>query len=76
MRAPLYSIAAGELGLDSSSVESKLGDILRMGMKWNAVVLLDEADVFLEARDLHDLDRNKLVSGEFKSFNRLKVQPD
>lgn len=27
------------------------------------MVLLDEADVFLEKRLLHDLDRNALVSG-------------
>ena len=30
--------------------------------KWNAVLLLDECDVFLEARSTHDLERNKLVS--------------
>lgn len=31
------------------------------------VVLLDEADVFLEERSLFDLQRNALVSGEFSS---------
>jgi SpoVK/Ycf46/Vps4 family AAA+-type ATPase len=30
--------------------------------KWNAVLLLDECDVFLEARSAHDLERNKIVS--------------
>lgn len=30
--------------------------------KWNAVLLLDEADVFLQERDIHNLDRNALVS--------------
>jgi AAA+ superfamily predicted ATPase len=33
-----------------------------MVAKWNAVLLLDEADVFLEARSTHDLERNKMVS--------------
>ena len=32
------------------------------------VVLLDEADVFLEERSLSDLQRNALVSGEFSEF--------
>lgn len=31
---------------------------------WIKVVLLDEADVFLEQRSLVNLDRNALVSGE------------
>ena len=29
-----------------------------------AVVLLDEADIFLEERSLHDLSRNALVSSK------------
>ncbi|KAK5267440.1 hypothetical protein LTR99_006631 [Exophiala xenobiotica] len=33
-----------------------------MVSKWNAVLLLDEADVFLEARSNNDLERNKMVS--------------
>lgn len=62
MRAPLYMMSAGDLGLDSSAVESSLSNVLDMSTKWNAVLLLDEADVFLEARSSHDLERNKLVS--------------
>ena len=34
-------------------------------MKWNAVLLLDEADVFLAERNLENLSRNALVSGGF-----------
>ncbi|KAL8845635.1 MAG: hypothetical protein Q9198_011396, partial [Flavoplaca austrocitrina] len=62
MRAPLYMMSAGDLGLDSQNVESSLSNVLEMSTKWNAVLLLDEADVFLEQRSAHDLERNKLVS--------------
>ena len=62
MRTPLYMIAASDLGSHSSDVESNLSNILEMCQKWNAVLLLDEADVFLEERSSHDLERNKLVS--------------
>ncbi|KAL8682482.1 MAG: hypothetical protein Q9186_001429 [Xanthomendoza sp. 1 TL-2023] len=55
-------MSAGDLGLDSSNVESSLSNVLEMSTKWNAVLLLDEADVFLEQRSAHDLERNKLVS--------------
>lgn len=55
-------MSAGDLGLSSSEVESSLSNVLEMATKWNAVLLLDEADVFLEQRSSHDLERNKLVS--------------
>jgi SpoVK/Ycf46/Vps4 family AAA+-type ATPase len=61
-RIPLYSMSAGDLGTDPASVESTLKTIFTMTTKWKAVLLLDEADVFLEARSKNDLERNKLVS--------------
>ena len=51
-----------DLGLDPSEIESNLTNVLDMTTKWKCVLLLDEADVFLEARSNHDLERNKLVS--------------
>jgi hypothetical protein len=62
MRAPLFMMSAGDLGINPNQVEAKLTNILEMIAKWNAVLLLDECDVFLEARSNHDLERNKLVS--------------
>ncbi|KAJ4361823.1 hypothetical protein N0V83_010764 [Neocucurbitaria cava] len=62
MKIPLYSIGAAELGSKPAALERKLEDILVMCSKWNAVLLLDEADVFMEARGTQDLDRNKLVA--------------
>jgi SpoVK/Ycf46/Vps4 family AAA+-type ATPase len=55
-------MSAGDLGLDPRNVETKLQNILEMCTRWNSVLLLDEADVFLEQRSLHELERNKLVS--------------
>lgn len=62
MHVPLYIMSAGELGLSPGQVESTLREVLEMIAKWNAILLLDECDVFLEARSAHDLERNKLVS--------------
>ncbi|KAK5724159.1 hypothetical protein LTR17_013540 [Elasticomyces elasticus] len=62
MKVPLYMMSAGDLGLDPRHVEAKLQGILDMCTRWNAILLLDEADVFLEERSLHELERNKLVS--------------
>ncbi|CAG8971148.1 hypothetical protein HYALB_00010123 [Hymenoscyphus albidus] len=62
MKVPLYMMSAGDLGVNSAEVEKTLTTILEMVAKWNAVLLLDECDVFLEARSAHDLERNKIVS--------------
>lgn len=64
MRVPLYMMSAGDLGIEPAGVESALSNIMEMSTKWNAVLLLDEADVFLEQRSAHDLERNKLVSSK------------
>ncbi|CAJ2507614.1 Uu.00g088000.m01.CDS01 [Anthostomella pinea] len=62
MRAPLYMMSVGDLGINSREVEANLTKVLDMVAKWDAVLLLDECDVFLEARSPHDLDRNRIVS--------------
>ncbi|KAI4176452.1 MAG: hypothetical protein LQ343_000988 [Gyalolechia ehrenbergii] len=61
LQRPLYSISAGELGTSVEKLETQLPLIFQRADKWNAV-LLDEADVFLEQRSLHDVHRNALVS--------------
>lgn len=62
LKCPLYIVSSGELGLQAAQLEKQLHDILEMTAAWKAVVLIDEADVFLEARNTHDLTRNSLVS--------------
>lgn len=62
MRCPLYSMSAGELGSDAYDLEVNLQKVLEISAKWDAVLLLDEADVFLEQRSSTDIHRNKLVS--------------
>ena len=61
-KRPLYVISSGELGTDSTHLEKALGRALELATIWKAVLLIDEADVFLERRGLHDLERNALVS--------------
>ncbi|KAJ4297912.1 hypothetical protein N0V90_005811 [Kalmusia sp. IMI 367209] len=59
---PLYPITCGDIGTDPEKVEQYLQLVFELGQRWNCVLLLDEADVFLEERTLTDLQRNSLVS--------------
>lgn len=59
---PLYPITCGDLGTTVELVEKRLETIFSKAQKWNCVLLLDEADVFLAERTKTDIERNALVS--------------
>ncbi|KAL9074861.1 MAG: hypothetical protein Q9161_001999 [Pseudevernia consocians] len=62
LKRPLYMVSTGELGTRPDQLETELNKILDVAHSWGAVLLLDEADVFLEARQPQDVARNALVS--------------
>ncbi|TQN65921.1 ATPase family AAA domain-containing protein 3B [Colletotrichum shisoi] len=59
---PLISLTSGDLSVSSGSVERNLSYFLELGQRFGALVLLDEADVYLERRRAKDIARNGLVS--------------
>ncbi|CRK09956.1 hypothetical protein BN1723_009104 [Verticillium longisporum] len=59
---PLYRVTCGDIGTDAKEVEDYLQTVLHLGKIWDCVLLLDEADVFLEERTMADLQRNSLVT--------------
>ncbi|KAF4886196.1 ATPase family AAA domain-containing protein 3 [Colletotrichum fructicola] len=61
-KKPLYRVTCGDIGTKAEDVEGYLETVLLLGKTWGCVVLLDEADVFLEERSLQNLERNALVS--------------
>lgn len=61
-KKPLYPVTCGDIDTEPSAVEKYLELVLHLGKTWGCVVLLDEADVFLEQRSLENLKRNALVS--------------
>jgi hypothetical protein len=59
---PLISITSGDLGTLGYNVEASLDYFLELGQRYGALLLLDEADVYLERRRSKDITRNGLVS--------------
>ncbi len=55
-------VSSGELGSSSGELDRKLQRIMDLASTWDAVLLIDEADVFLEQRSLHEMHRNAMVS--------------
>lgn len=61
LHRPLYYVTMGELGVTPEDLERRLSDVLELCAEWDALAVLDEADVFLETRSNSDLIRNAMV---------------
>jgi hypothetical protein len=61
-KRPLISLTSADIGTDPASVEDQLRYWFKLAKAWSAILLLDEADVFLERRSATDLVRNNLVA--------------
>jgi SpoVK/Ycf46/Vps4 family AAA+-type ATPase len=70
---PLFPITCGDLGGSTAQeVERNLEKFFDLARKWGCVLLLDEADVFLSAREKGDIRQNSLVSGGSIQFTTPK----
>lgn len=55
-------LTSSDIGTYPSDVEANLARNFNRAKSWGAVVLIDEADVFMERRTSSDLMRNGLVA--------------
>lgn len=61
-KKPLYRVTCSNLGTKADVVEQNLESAFHLARTWGCVVLLDEADIFLEQTSLGDLERSALTS--------------
>jgi hypothetical protein len=61
LQRPLHMVGVGELGTNVESLEENLRRILDIASAWNAVLLIDECDIFMESRTDNDIERNAMV---------------
>lgn len=57
---PLYTVHASQLGTDAEELEANLLRVFARAERWNAVLLLDEADVYVASRG-ESLVQNAIV---------------
>jgi hypothetical protein len=58
-------LTSSDIGISPEDVERNLTENFKKAKRWGAVLLVDEADVFMERRSVQDLNRNSLVAGNF-----------
>lgn len=64
LHRPLLALTVADIGTLETRIEAELLKWFDLAEAWNAVLLVDEADIFLEQRRNRDLARNGLVSGK------------
>jgi hypothetical protein len=60
VRRPLYRVHSGQLGLNVAAMETSLKEALLRAQRWGAVMLIDEADVYIKRRR-DDMTMNAVV---------------
>jgi AAA+ superfamily predicted ATPase len=60
IKRPLYVVQCAQLGTDADDIEKHLSAILRRAQRWQAILLIDEADVYIRARG-DDIQQNAIV---------------
>jgi len=51
IKRPLYRVHSGQLGLNVGEMEKALKKVLTRAQRWGAVMLIDEADVYIKRRN-------------------------
>ncbi|KAK6221587.1 hypothetical protein LQW54_001359 [Pestalotiopsis sp. IQ-011] len=68
-RKPLFPMGVGDVTTDPVQLERRLEQMFELAEVWHAVMLFDEADVFLESRaSAADVTRVGLVSAIFENL--------
>jgi hypothetical protein len=60
IRRPLYRVHSGQLGLNVAAMEATLKEVLTRAQRWGAIMLIDEADVYIKRRE-DDMAMNAVV---------------
>lgn len=62
LQKPIYPVSVGELGITPDSMEENLTKVMDIAASWDAVVLLDEVDIFAIKRNNADIQRNAMTA--------------
>jgi len=60
MHRPLYKVQSSQLGTNPEKIEEQLKEVLRRAERWGAILLIDEADVYIRERG-EDIHQNAIV---------------
>jgi SpoVK/Ycf46/Vps4 family AAA+-type ATPase len=60
---PLLPLSPGRIGVTALEIQAGLTEVFQLANQWGCIVLMDDADVYVEQRSLSDMQRNSVVTG-------------
>lgn len=67
---PLYRVHSGQLGTNPDEMDKKLKKIIERSESWNAILLIDESDVFIRKRQ-DDITQNAIVASFLRQLEAM-----
>jgi len=71
-KRPLLTLTCADIGTNPVQIEMTLLRWFKLATSWNAIMLIDEADIYMEHRKVQDLERNNLVAGFLRAMEYYK----
>jgi SpoVK/Ycf46/Vps4 family AAA+-type ATPase len=68
---PLYVVQCSQLGTDEEAIEKQLKIVLTRASRWKAILLIDEADVYVHTRGT-DIRQNAIVGVFLRVLERYR----
>ncbi|KAK4243514.1 P-loop containing nucleoside triphosphate hydrolase protein, partial [Corynascus novoguineensis] len=69
---PLLTLTCADIGVKPDEIESSLLQWFKVAQDWGALVLIDEADIYMEERQTQDLERNHVVAGFLRALEYFR----
>ena len=60
IKRPLYNVQCSQLGIDAGALETNLRSVMGRAARWGAILLMDEADVYIHERG-NDMQQNATI---------------
>lgn len=65
-------MTCSDIGVKPDVIEKKLLSWFNLAEMWGCILLIDEADIYMEQRQVQDLERNHLVAGFLRALEYFK----
>ena len=70
LKKPLYYLSVGELGVTPKELEASLEKAMKTVERWDAILLLDEVDVFAINRENSSIEQNAMTAILLRTLER------
>lgn len=64
----MLALTCADIGTDPVKIEGQLTKWFKLAKNWGAILLIDEADIYMEQRQVQDLVRNNMVAGFLRAL--------